>query len=443
MHSHTGLARLPLAMLRPTRASVAFGRDLLPFLFLTISVAACDPGGISGDVSGEGEDGVTLAPASQVEFQVNDISVVVDSTGQLTNAKWHAPDGGVSLIFQAGLWLASVQDGAPRANLSWVGTYPTANYAATWGGKRSGVFHLEPSDFQQRLQDWPPEFGAPVDAEGNPHLYGDGMTWSALTSRAVPDESVLAQPLVDVVVRQAVYAYDNSDLNDVLFVRYEIENRSTVALNDVYVGFHADTDLAYGEPFSGDECRSSAATNNTAYDKFRALSYTFDFEQAASGGVGSGCPATVTGTTFLESPTGGAPEDVVTSHRIMRKNNYADPDFGETAITSAEHVLNALKGLSGPGEPMVNPVTGEETMYAFTGNPTARTGWLDAVGGIDVRSLLTSGPFTLSPGDPEVLVLAISAQTGETLSNAIKSLKSQVDRLRGAPDLWKFADVNR
>lgn len=430
-------------MLRSSRPSTVFGCRLLPFLLLSIFIAACDPGGISGDVSGEDDDGVTLEPASQVEFQVNDISVVVDSSGQLTNAKWHAPDGGASLIFQAGLWLASVQEGVPRANLTWVGTYPTANYAATWGGKQSGVFHLEPDDFQQRLQDWPPEFGAPVDAEGNPQLYGDGMTWSALTSRTVSDKPVLSRPLNDVVVRQAVYAYDNSDLNDVLFVRYEIENRSTVALNDVYVGFHADADLAYGELFSGDECRSSAATNNTAYDKFRALSYTFDYEQAGSGGAEGGCEATVTGTTFLESPTGGTPEDVVTSHRIMRKNNYADPDFGEVAITTADHVLNALKGLSASGEPMVNPVTGEEAMYAFTGNPTARTGWLDVVGGIDVRSLLSSGPFTLSPGDSKVLVVAISAQTGETLSTAIKSLKSQVDRLRGAPGLWKFADVNR
>lgn len=384
---------------------------------------------------------MTLAPASQVEFQVNDISVIVDSSGQLTNANWHAPDGGAGLIFQAGLWLASVQDGSPRANLAWVGTYPRANYAATWAGKRSGVFQIEPSDIQQGVEDWPPEFGAPVDAEGNPQLYGDGMTWAALTSRAVPDRSVLAQPLNDVLVRQAVYAYDNSDLNDVLFVRYEIENRSTVALNDVYVGFHADTDLEYGEAFSGDECGSSAATDNTAYDQFRALSYTFDYEQAESGGTESGCAATVTGITLLESPTGGAPEDVVTSHRIMRKNNYVDPDFGEVAITSADHVLNALKGLSASGEPMVNPETGEESMYAFTGNPTARTGWLDVAGGIDVRSLLTSGPFTLSPGEPEVLVVAISAQSGETLSTAIKSLKSQVDRLRGAPDLWTFADA--
>jgi hypothetical protein len=72
----------------------------------------------------------------------------------------------------------------------------------------------------------------------------------------------------------------------------------------------------------------------------------------------------------------------------------------------------------------------------------AGTGWLDVPGGIDVRSLLTSGPFTLDSGGSEVLVVAISAQSGATLSTAVKSLKSQVDRLHGAPELWKFADLD-
>ena len=419
--------------------------SILVLAFVSLSIAACDSGGISEEASGE--TGVTLAPEPAVEFQVNDISVVVDSSGQLTEMTWNSVDGEANLAFQAGLWLAAVQDGTPRANLAWVGTYPRTNYAASWGGKRSGVFLVDPNTLREG--DWPTEFGAPVDSDGNPQIFGDGMTWSVLGSRAVHEETVLAQPLQDVLVRQSVYAYQNADLNDVLFVRYEIENHSASTLNDVYVGFHADTDLEYGQASSADECESRAFTNNTAYDRFRALSYTYDYDRAAadqtaaSNGTTSACSVTVAGLTFLASPTGTSPDDVVTSHRIMRKNDYADPDFGEKGLTSPEHVLNALKGLSNSGSPMVDPITGEETMYAFTGNPMTGTGWLDVPGGIDVRSLLTSGPFTVDPGDSEVLVVAVSAQSGATLSTAVKSLKSQVDRLHGAPELWKFADLDQ
>jgi len=425
-------------------SSSATYRRILVLAVISLSIAACDSGKISGEDSGE--TGGTHAPQPAVEFQVNDISVVVDSSGQLTEMAWHSVDGEANLAFQAGLWLAAVQDGTPRANLAWVGTYPPTNYAASWGGKRSGVFLFDPNNLRE--DDWPTEFGAPVDSDGNPHVFGDGMTWSVLGSRAVHEKTVLAQPLQNVLVRQSVYAYSNADLEDVLFVRYEIENQSESSLNDVYVGFHADTDLEYGKGFSADECESIALANRTAYDRFRALSYTYDYDRArdetlASNGTTSACPATVAGLTFLASPTGSSPDDVVTSHRIMRKNDYVDPDFGEKGMTSPEHVLNALKGLSNLGSPMVDPVTGEETMYAFTGNPMAGTGWLDVPGGIDVRSLLASGPFALGPGESEVLVVAISAQSGATLSTAVKSLKSQVDRLHGAPELWKFADLDQ
>ncbi|NIV11610.1 MAG: hypothetical protein GWN62_10105, partial [Aliifodinibius sp.] len=89
----------------------------------------------------------------------------------------------------------------------------------------------------------------------------------------------------------------------------------------------------------------------------------------------------------------------------------------------------ALKGLSNFGDPMINPVTGNETKFAFTGDPITQTGWLDSIA-IDVRSLLSSAPFTLAPGEKKIVSIVWIVESGQNLADALVNLKSKVDDIR-------------
>ena len=85
---------------------------------------------------------------------------------------------------------------------------------------------------------------------------------------------------------------------------------------------------------------------------------------------------------------------------------------------------------------MINPVTGTETLFAFTGDPVAGTGWLDVR--VDVRSMITSGPFSLEPEETKTVTVVWEANNGTDLQDALQKLKSKIDQIRSEPGLWRF-----
>lgn len=121
----------------------------------------------------------------------------------------------------------------------------------------------------------------------------------------------------------------------------------------------------------------------------------------------------------------------------MRKNNYLNPEFGERDFDTPEQVLFALKGLSNHGAPMINPITGDETKFAFTGDPITQQGWLDSIA-IDVRSLLSTAPFTLTAGEKKTVTIVWVVESGQDLAHALTNLKGKIDDIRNKEYLWHF-----
>jgi hypothetical protein len=130
---------------------------------------------------------------------------------------------------------------------------------------------------------------------------------------------------------------------------------------------------------------------------------------------------------FLVSPASAAPEHGVTAHRILWKNLH--PDYGEDEVTQAQQVLWTLLGRTKWGGPMIDPVSGEETVLALDGDPVARTGWLDAPPR-DVRGMIASGPFDLSPGAEATVLGVWCLSHGESLGDALATLRADVARAR-------------
>jgi len=364
-------------------------------------------------ISPKSVDSLNLISDSAKTLSINHFRIGVNRQGELYNGNWTNDSSSIGVIFIAGLWIGMQQNGIASGNIIEDGTYPQSNYTTNWISQQGGVFMLDANN-AYRTTNWPIGLGAPVTTSGSPKVYGDEMCWSALTSdTTISTVTLLSQPIRGLRVAEALYAYTRSDLEDVVFIRYDITNLTMTTWNNVYIGFYSDTDLG------------NAVANKTGYDSTRSLSYTYENIPIDS------LHRYVTGFTFLQLP-----KNVGTrTHRIMRKNNYIDPDFGEHTFTSPNQILYALQGLSNSGLPMTNPTTGQQTLFAFTGDPVTGAGWLDTP--VDVRSLLASAPFSINSGETVTVTVAGAVSDGVSLADALNKLKSEIDQVRTNITLWQ------
>lgn len=362
-------------------------------LFIIIALTACERKIINEPPVVEVVD---LLPLEEGQFTINNFRVGLTSTGQLSIS---------GLTYEAGLWIGMEKNGEVRGNL--VHTQPPySNYIAEQSGRKIGVYALEAGTLYN-ADGWPSDLEAPMDRNG-PKIYGDKMLWTALLSdTTISEPLVYAYPIKDLLVTAAVYAFNSEDLKDVFFIKYCIKNLSYETWENLRAGFFTDTDIGF------------SLNNKTAYDSIRQISYTYDTVDFY-----------VAGYKFLETPKNSG----VYSHRIMRKNNYINPEFGEYSFKRPEQIMYVLKGLSNDGQPMINPVTNKETLFAFTGDPITRTGWIDSP--VDVRSFLSTGEFTLKPREKAWMTVVFVYHKGNNLMNSIKEMKLKIERINANKSLW-------
>jgi hypothetical protein len=408
------------------KKSWVFNLSLIIVLFLLIN---CEKDFAPITIVDTNNNGVVhkLTFYDNVKFRIKNFQIEIDSSGAIHDGTLYnlstpvgLNDDYIRIIYFAGLWVGAFINGEAHANINWVGTYPLGNFIAKCDSIRTGVFFVDPGKLIKNDYSILIPFGFPTDQSGKPRLLGDAMCWSALETDLLDTLGLFQSPVPNLHVSQAVYGYINNNLDQIFFVRYEIENRASFKYDEVYVGFYSDTDLLYYD-------------NATGYDSSRSLSYTYSPRDS----IFYPSPSYVTGFTFLETPLENGTQVGIGSHRIMRKNNYLNYEFGERGFDTPEQVLFALKGLSNFGDPMINPVTGNITKFAFTGDPIAQTGWLDSIP-IDVRSLLSSAPFTLAAGEKKIVTIVWVVEQGQNLSAALSNLKNKVDYIRNRDDLWKF-----
>jgi hypothetical protein len=364
-------------------------------------------------------DGGTFLIDNEICFDLNDFQTYLDSAGVLYEGFYHDSGEEVGVIYIAGLWLGAYVQGQPSASIVWAGRLPGSNLTTKWGEERIGVYSVDLTGILSNQSDWPIEHGAPVDALGDPICYGDAMCWSALHGDTTHTAGILSQPITGVRVAQSLYGYTDPALQNALFMRYEIENLNAFNIDQMYVGFYSDTDLWHAHHIG---------QNATGYDLDLHITYTYFPNDPGK--------TYATGFAFLLTPTDGGSFIGTTSHRIMRKNDYIDPDFGEYGFDHPQQVIFALQGLSNSGAPMIDPTTGEETKFAFTGDPGVGTGWLDTP--VDVRSLISSGPFSLTSGEKQTVTVVWAVESGETLLDAIHALQGKIVQIRSDNLLWLF-----
>ncbi|WP_412070497.1 hypothetical protein [Rubrivirga sp. IMCC43871] len=324
--------------------------------------------------------------------------------------------------FASGLWLGTDASGPAEASVIWLGAYPYGNYAA------DRLFALDADTLYTDIGAWPTDQGAPVDADGNPLVYGDQMLWASFGPQRGSDIAAYAAPVEGLRVNAAVFGYN--DMPGVRYVRYEVANIGSAPIAGLRAGYYSDTDS------------SAPISDAVAFDADAGLSYVYNLRQSDTGAyVETGA----SGFAFLQTPGGAA----LRAHRIMRKNNYVDPAFGETGVDGPVPFLRALDGLSNAGDPMIDPTTGAATRFAFTGDPFAGTGWRDGLAddgsyrGIDIRHLTSVDPITLAPGETAVATLVwVTADAGAP-RDSYGEIRTLLDIVRATPARWAFPIASR
>jgi len=316
---------------------------------------------------------------------------------------------GKTAVFAAGLWIGAQVNDTVRVAM---GDYLT-EYAP--GPMAGGTYLPDQIQFQNfriaqggqgypaYLADAVPQ-GAPLDSLGNPLLLGDALIWSVFND-ANPAFHVNAagstKPL-GVEVQQSVFAYQRAGaLGNIVFVKWRIENKGNNRLDSAYVSLWADPDL--GDP----------SDDLVGCDTTLSLGYAYN-ESSVDGVYGSSPPAV--GFHMLQ----GVRENGV----LLNMTSFRKYINGEDATDPVE-AYNVMAGRQRDGSPMhvcgdpLQPVT----TFEVSGDPVTSTGCLDS-GGNDRRLSVSTGPFTMQPGDTQVVIVAIEVGQGADRLASVQALRT-------------------
>ena len=120
-------------------------------------------------------------------------------------------------------------------------------------------------------------------------------------------------------------------------------------------------------------------------------------------------------------------------------NPFSDPGGSyQTNTIQWYKILRGFAPLFGPDVRYSFPPGVEPTFFPYAGNPVTATGHIDGLGkeyslrGGDRRTMISSGPFTLAPGDTQEVVLAFAAGLGADRLSSITVMKHVARQLQ----LW-------
>jgi len=298
--------------------------------------------------------------------------------------------------------------------------------------------------YEKDYKEWPIEDGAPyiLDKNGNkvPQFVGDEVLW-CVSNDLDEARTMYTYGTLPIGLEQQMTVFGfkkHDDLGDMVFKKYKIINKGELTLNEMYLGYWSDPDL-------GD-----ASDDYSGCDTLLKLGYTYNGDNNDGGYYGAAPPAV--GYVFLQGPVvkGSATDSakIFSEWRQGHKNLsmtafifYINTAFTPEAPTAASFYNNML-GKSASGLPIIDPNTGIATSFMVSGDPVVGIGWYEGPSGWPVdyppyedrRHLMSSGPFTLAPGDTQEVVIAIVIGRGTSNLNSITELKRKTKTVQVAYD---------
>ncbi|MFN8546918.1 MAG: hypothetical protein U0527_02845 [Candidatus Eisenbacteria bacterium] len=375
-------------------------------------------------------DNDTRVDVNNVDMYVTNHGSIAYDLGNSASGLFFPKGTTKTAVYAAGLWVGAKIRGhegdGPQVT---VGEY-SQEYAAgvinpdgtpaSEADSRYRVYKIDRgvTDSEDYLN-WPAADGAPVDAQGNPEVIGDQTLWAVYNDADASkhtNDAGNSNPL-GLEVQQTVFGFARQEpLGNMVFVKWKFINKGQNTLDSTFVSVWSDPDLGG----AGDDLVGCDTTLSVGY----VYNATNEDEL-----YGSAPPAV--GFDFFQGPIVPSPGDTasVSGHLVPGYKNLPMTSFDKyingTDPSSPTESYNYMKGLLPDGSAYVNPSSGQATKFFHSGDPVAGTGDLDD-NPSDRRLMLSSGPFTMAPGDTqEVVVAIIVAQGGDRLSSI--SLLKQYD----------------
>ncbi len=338
----------------------------------------------------------------------------------------------MSAVYSAGLWVGAKVGNETRVTVSeYASEYqPGRITGGGWDDPADPtlyVYKIYKGDTQSYdYLHWPIGEGAPVDSAGHPAFLGDQTLWSVCNDANPARHTAPAgesAPL-GIEVRQTTWAFHREGIPDnVIHLRFKILNKGTNTLTHTYVTCWVDPDVG------------GLSDDLVGCDTTLSLGFAYNATNADSV-YGAEPPAV--GFWLREGPIVPAPGDTATVEghpvpgfrnlRLYSFNQYirgatSDPD-------SARESYNYMEGLTRDGQPLVDPTTQYLTTFFYPGDPVTGTGWIDTTPG-DKRMMITTGPFTMAPGDSQSVTFEIAAAQGTDRLASVTLLKDYVRSIDG------------
>jgi hypothetical protein len=299
--------------------------------------------------------------------------------------------------------------------------------------------------YQKDWNEWPAADGAPykdIDGDGtyNPSVDVPGVPGADVTIFYIANDldssktkGLYGSPPVGLELHVTVWGYKQlAPLDNMIFKRYQVINKSDTDYTDAYFGIFSDVD------------DGNASDDVDGCDTILNLGYTYNLKPDDSNY--NPLPPPAVGFALLQGPIVngnfydtaefngrtiyGKKNLPMTSFGYIFKNDpfpFSDPTLGGEYKGTIE-MYNLLHGkvLDGQYIPVPIELGGGTTKFPYSGDPINGTGFLDTRG-FDHRLMVNSGPFNIAPGDTQEVVFAeILAGAFGKINNitAVKLLKS-------------------
>lgn len=250
-----------------------------------------------------------------------------------------------------------------------------------------------------------------VDVPG-PDVRGDLMTWCVYNDAnpALHVDNAGSTAPLGIEVQQTTYMFDRPDaLGNTEFLSFRIINKGGNTLQNTYISMWSDPDVG------------GAADDLAGCDRIRNLGYAYN-------GPGSdllyGNTAPAVGTVLLRGPRVPNASQPLGLTSFTRYINGTDP-------ASAADSYDYMRGLFPGATPIVDPTTSDITTFMVNGDPLTGKGWIDT-NPADRRISVSSGPFTMAPGDTQIVEGALVVSQGPNALQSIAKFDCDVDVIRGA-----------
>ncbi|MFH1851724.1 MAG: T9SS type A sorting domain-containing protein [Candidatus Neomarinimicrobiota bacterium] len=295
------------------------------------------------------------------------------------------------------------------------------------------------------IQNWPAEDGAPwtdVDNDGvynpipngvdHPDFIGDQVIWYVCndgdSSRHV---NFRTRPL-GLEIQNTIWGYDRYDhFGDILFLKSLIINKGGNQIDSMYMGIWDDPDIGdAGDDFVG--CDSTLGLGFCYNDGFDE-DYGSEYVPAIGYDIIQGPIVHSLGDSAF------AYGKIIPGRKNLGMTAFVkDIDLPGSEFFSAPNdgfqLMNFMRGLGLNGTPYPVEVTGGST-FSHPGDPSLDTGPNDSEyvdhdihTSDDRRFLMSSGPFSMAPGDSQEVIVAMIITRGTDALNSVVKLK-ELDRL--------------